>query len=328
MLNLQCPNCLNQIIPKSEDSLYCDQCSRSYPVLLGIPDLRINPIKESELERNLIQMLASNFHSSSYEELLHIRMTCAPTSGDLLGHEIAYLDIQEERGKRMLEMFHQRLESINWHADPDDLALDLGCGTGGSLITMSAKFKHVLGLDPSLPSLIIAKKALEDQDVANVSLIQAYGQALPIQDSSLNFIAALNILEHVREFDAVFGECHRVLHIGGAFCGDSRNRYDLFSPEPHVNLRWLGFLPRSWAMRYVRFRRNVSYDSTFLLSYNDLARVSAKYDFSTFLITFPLVRAYQKYEWADRLIAGIEQIPILARLLLQIFPSHLVLAVR
>jgi ubiquinone/menaquinone biosynthesis C-methylase UbiE len=283
---------------------------------------------ESSLERNLINMLTSKFHSSSFDELLHIRMTYAPTSGDLLGHEIAYINVQEERGRRMIDMFHQRLEDIDWQADPYGLALDLGCGTGGSMITLSDKFEHVLGLDPSLPSLIIAKKALEDHDIENVQLIQAYGQSLPIQDSSLNFIFALNILEHVHEFDAVFGECHRVLHTGGAFCGDSRNRYDLFSPEPHVKLMWVGYLPRAWAKRYVRFRRDVSYDSTYLLSYNDILISLRKHGFKKFKITFPLIGAYQKPSWIDTLLSKIERVPGVSRMVLQVFPSHLVLALR
>lgn len=328
MLNLRCPNCLNQVIPKSEDSLYCDQCSKSYPVLLGIPDLRKNPPKESELERNLIQMLASSFTSSSFEELLHIRMTFAPTSGDLLGHEIAYINVQEDRGRRMIDMFHQRLEDIDWEADPNGLALDLGCGTGGSLMTLSDKFEHVLGVDPSLPSLIIAKKALEDQNRKNVLLVQACGQVLPIQDSSVNFLSALNTLEHIYEFDAVFGECHRVLHSGGAFCGDSRNRYDLFSPEPHVKLMWVGYLPRVWTKGYVRFRRDVSYDSTYLLSYNDILMSLRKHGFRKFKITYPLISAYQKPAWMDTLLSIIERIPVVSRLVIQVFPSHLVLAVR
>lgn len=126
----------------------------------------------------------------------------------------------------------------------------------------------------------------------------------------------------------MFGECHRVLHSGGAFCGDSRNRYDLFSPEPHVKLMWVGYLPRVWTKGYVRFRRDMSYDLTYLLSYNDILMSLRKHGFRKFKITYPLISAYQKPAWMDTLLSIIERIPVVSRLVIQVFPSHLVLAVR
>jgi hypothetical protein len=57
----------------------------------------------------------------------------------------------------------------------------------------------------------------------------------------------------------------RVLRPGAPLFLSTPNRYSL-TPEPHVGLWGIGFLPRSWANRYVRRRLGVLYDDVRTLS--------------------------------------------------------------
>ena len=50
-----------------------------------------------------------------------------------------------------------------------------------------------------------------------------------------------------------------MLRPGGVAVHNTVNRYTI-APEVHVGLWGLGFLPRSWQVRYVRWRRGAAYE--------------------------------------------------------------------
>ena len=172
----------------------------------------------------------------------------------------------------------------------------------------------------------MSAKLLESEGLHNVQLVQAYGQHIPCQSASLDRISALNVIEHVFDLDSVLDEVTRLLRPNGMFVGDSRNRYDLFFREPHVKLRWVGMLPRTWARRYVRWRLGTEYDHTLLFSWFDLRRAFNRRFPRRYRILFPGVAAYGGPPWFERLTSALERLPWLANLALLIFPSHLVLA--
>ena len=193
---------------------------------------------------------------------------------------------------------------------------------------MAGKYEKVIGLDSSLPDLILAKKLLESEGLLTVQLVQARGQALPFHQESFDFISAQNVLEHLFDPESVFRECYRILRQGGGFTADSRNRFDLFFPEPHVKIRWVGLLPRRWAKSYVRLRRGMSYEATKLLSLGEL-RQGLRNNFGRhFRILFADPNAYGAAPWTQRCLEVIKKIPGLRSMVLFIFPSHLVIAKR
>jgi ubiquinone/menaquinone biosynthesis C-methylase UbiE len=269
--------------------------------------------------------MVSHYPSATYDELLEIRLRNAPTYKYLVGHEAEYMRAQVERGRRMVGMFHRRVrEHFQWSGD--EAALDIGCGGGSSLLAMAEQFDHLVGLDPGLPELILARKNLEQAGITNVTLVQAYGQRIPCPMDSFDYVNALNVLEHVFDLEALMREVYRVLKPGGVFAGDSRNRFDLFLPEPHVKVRWVGLMPRRWAARYVRWRRKVPYTSTWLLSYWELQRVLRRYFQARARLTFPYVAAYGfPHRW-DAWLLRLEKVPLLSTMALWVFPSHLALA--
>jgi SAM-dependent methyltransferase len=325
-LTLLCPLCRLSLEPASAGYL-CPRCDHCFATVLGIADLRDPALPRDPAEARIVDYLVEHFDDQTLEELFLARMRMAIQFQDHLGHEEGYHLEHATRGRNFFEMFQRRLAAF-WEAPPQGYALDIGCGIGTSLVAMAPHFPALVGLDNSLPELILAKKNLQDHGITTTLLVCASALALPFQPGSFTYINAVNTLEHIFDIQSVMAEVYRVLQPGGQFAADSRNRFDLFMPEPHVQLRWVGYLPRRWAPRYVRWRLNVDYSVTWLLSYFDLRAALRAHFGASWRIVFPLVVAYGQPPWLDRWLRRIERVPLLRTLLLLVFPSHLVLARR
>ncbi len=206
------------------------------------------------------------------------------------------------------------------------MALDIGCGVGTSTAILADQFNTVVGIDPSLPDLILATKYCQEQQINNTLLVQAFAQYIPLENNSISYAVALNVIEHLFKVEAAFIEFQRVLKPGGCFCGDSRNRYDPLFPEPHAQLRWVGFFPRSIQPWYVWTFKKRPYKSAYLLSWFELKRYANHAFGQTAIITYPLVSAYEPASKIDKWIHAMEKVPVIGNWALPIFPSHLLLA--
>jgi ubiquinone/menaquinone biosynthesis C-methylase UbiE len=152
-----------------------------------------------------------------------------------------------------------------------------------------------VGLDPYLPVLVLAKKFLEECNIQNVILIQAYAQNILLHNGCVDYgcvdyAVAQMLLINVKP---ALHEIRRVLKQGGYFCGDSRNRNDLFLPEPHVKLRWVGLFPCTLQSWYVRKFKNAYADARArLLSWWELRRCARQVFGRSVRIVLPLVSTY------------------------------------
>ncbi len=326
-LTVICLDCGNPLDLSRPDEAVCAGCGRRYPMTFGIPDLRGPLAVVDPVEAALTERLLALYPQSDFAALVDARLRYDSHFGDVRGHEAGYLLSLAERGRGMIAMFHARAAEFFPPAE-SGAALDIGCGSGASLLTLAGRYRTIAGLDPSLPDLILARKALETAGVADFSLVQAYGQRIPFGSETFDFVNALNVLEHVFDPEPVLSEIRRTLKPGGIFAADSRNRYDLFLPEPHVKIRWVGFVPRRWQKRFVRWRAGVSYETTRLLSYADLRRALRSAFERDYRIAFPLVNAYGGPEWVNGWLRWLERLPILPTLALWFFPAHLALARR
>jgi ubiquinone/menaquinone biosynthesis C-methylase UbiE len=196
-------------------------------------------------------------------------------------------------------------------------------------VNLARRFDWVIGIDSYLPVLLLAKKFLHENNVLNVVLVQAYAQNIPIRDRCIDYAVAQNVIEHLFEVTPAFQEVRRVLQAGGCFCGDSRNRYDLFFPEPHVKVRWVGLFPRKLQSWYVYKSKRVSYADAHahLLSWWELRRYAHQSFGDSMRIVLPLVSAYGQSSKLDKWIERIDRVPVLRKFCLLFFPSHLLLAV-
>ncbi|MEM8859570.1 MAG: methyltransferase domain-containing protein [Chloroflexota bacterium] len=327
---LVCPKCKGTLVKLNDNVGRCEACGFEYPIRFEIPDLRYPHVQDPpEKELLITEKLIADYKTSTFQELVttYFSLQDVNASEELLAVFKEYRTGQLERGSQLANMFMERL-STRFTIPDNQLALDLGCGSGAGLDTLAHQFSHVLAVEPQINELILAKKFCEERGHHNVTFVQAYAQHLPFLENQFSFITAQNVLEHVFTIDEVLLEIARILKSNGCFAADSRNRYDLFLLEPHVKLRWVGMLPRAWANPYVKWRIGIDYDfaHAFLLSYWDLRRgLSAAFQ-KQFDIVFPSVSAYNFPKRFDKVLGYLEKITFVEKMLLTIFPSHLVLA--
>jgi SAM-dependent methyltransferase len=81
-------------------------------------------------------------------------------------------------------------------------------------------------------------------------------------------------------------EAYRVLAPGGAIFLATPNRWSL-TPEPHVNVWGVGFLPTAWRERYVALVQNVPYRNITLLNWFDIRRLLGQTRFRRCRIVLP-----------------------------------------
>ena len=224
-------------------------------------------------------------------------------------------------------MFNNRLSK--YYAVPSKrLALDIGCGYGTATAVLAKQFEYVISIDAYLPVLLLAKKLLGDHGIDNVFLIQAYAQNIPLRNDCVDYTIAKNVIEHLIDVESALHEINRILRQGGCFCGDSRNRYDLFFPEPHVRLRWVGLFPRRLQPWYVRKFKGVAYSEwhVCLQSWWGLRRSARRAFGPSARIVLPLVSAYGHPPNVDKGVEWLDKFPLLRSLVLLVFPSHLLVA--
>jgi SAM-dependent methyltransferase len=92
---------------------------------------------------------------------------------------------------------------------PDDRLLDCGAGTGRFAAEMSALCR-VQVLDDHEESLRLLREKFQPQQVLRLA-----GDRVPLADGSLEYVTALDVLEHVASDTAAVREFHRLLQPGG-----------------------------------------------------------------------------------------------------------------
>ncbi len=317
---LCCPICMGKLI-----NLRCSSCHQKYPYRNGILDFRLPHDETDNEEARLATEMLDRFEGTNFSQLMHLRFQHTSAPPEFIELYKDYQSTLFTRGKHMISMFHNRIRTS--YKVPDNfLALDVGCGVGASSAILAKQYQWVIAIDPSLVDLVLAKKHFAEQNIENVILIRATAQKLPICTDSISLAVALNVIEHLFTIHDAFAEINRVLKTEGIFCGDSRNRFDLFFPEPHAQLHWVGFWPRRLQPWYVKKFRSISYTSAYLLSWFELRKHARTAFGKTYKIMMPLVSAYGKSSKFDNLVKASEKIPILRNLAILFFPSHLLIA--
>lgn len=329
-VSLICPAC-HTLLQTGAGQHICPSCRQIYPHTLGIPDLCGPEAQSSPVETAVVARLCELYPTATFEELNWARISAYQdfysVDEELLEHYRQYNSALQTRGQRFHQMFRAKLAQ-HLSAPRLGLALNIGCGTGAGTAAIATEFEHVAGLDINMPSLIVAKKLIESQGLSNVTLVQGSALCLPFLDRSFDYTIAINVLEHIFEPAAMLDEVYRVLATDGVFGGDSRNRFDLFFPEPHVKLRWVGFLPRRWMSPYVRWRIGDNYNQTYLLSFGDLRRALQTAFGREWRIVLPKVSAYGASARVERLIDRASRIGPLCAILTRLSPTYLALARR
>lgn len=267
-----CPLC-RRSVTKDGTGYLCTPCNRSYPVYAGIPDFRVFDPPHLSMADDVAeaQRLASRFNQLDFAGMVRWKYVSSHLPADLLEKYTRFRLENVQRGHNRMQVIKGALATAG-REQPIGPALDLGCGTGGMVVALATHHWPVFGADIFLTDLILARRLLADYGLT-AELVCCCAEHLPFPDGSFSLINSNDTIEHVRDQVELVREALRVLQDDGCLALDTPNRFSLWTPEPHVNLRWVGFLPRKLQPHYVWLRRRTHYRDTRLLSLRELNRL-------------------------------------------------------
>jgi ubiquinone/menaquinone biosynthesis C-methylase UbiE len=240
-----CPACGGDLF-RAEDSYECPGCSRSYPNVAGLPDLRLR--SDRYLDLGAERAKAGRLHL--------VERRPGATVSDVANAYYAMtddvLDHRRERFLRHIAGAEARGAALAGRLPGRGAILDVGCGTGGLLVAAAAAGRAVVGVDIASRWLVVARRRLADRGLSP-PLIAAEAERLPWPDASFDTVAADSLLEHLDDPGLALAEFRRVLRPGGTLVVWSPNRFTL-ATDPHLGLWGVGWLPRAWLLGYLRLR--------------------------------------------------------------------------
>lgn len=296
-----CPHCRGELEKPRSDALVCCNCGREFPVLLGIPDLRIFPDPYIGFEEDRAKALRLGEHFDKFDFAGFVDFYYANTSVVPPQHARLYT--------RGLMAAPVRAESwlAEWEAmsgaDPAAALLEIGCGTA-PLLLAAKQYEVRVGVDIAFRWLVVGKKRLAEAGL-DLPLICACAEALPLRDSSFDRVIADSTIEHLRDQRQGLAEARRVLRPGGRFFLATPNRFSL-GPDPHTGV-WAGsWLPQSWTAAIVRRSGGVP-PVRKLRSVFSLRRRLAQAGFEQLRVSLPGIPAKQRAHFSPlmKLVIGV-----------------------
>jgi ubiquinone/menaquinone biosynthesis C-methylase UbiE len=243
---------------------------------LGIPDLRTfaPPYLSLEEDWNHTEALAARFDELDFEGLLRFKYKALYPHYDA-NYRRQEIDARLERfalAEQRVRIVRDVIGTLGLDL-PTGLLLDIGCGTGPFCVAVAPLVERVVGIDITMEELVLARKRLEEAQVGNARLVAACAEKLPFAPGSFALAHGMDLIEHVKDQVRTVREAMRVLDPSGVFSFNSLNRLDLRHPEPHVDLRFVGFWPRPLQEPYVRLLTGKPYKDKRVLSLPELRAV-------------------------------------------------------
>ena len=267
-----CPGCHGDLDgdPVHRAAYHCGRCGRDYPVVLGIPDFRLEPDPwiSFEDDRAKAAQLDAAAARLGFDDLVRLYWEMTPgTPAAAASRFTTFVLTAEQRSREWLDLYRDEDGTDGRRQGP---WLELGCGTGDMLVAARRAGHTIAGVDVALRWLVVARRRLADAGV-DATLVCANAEHLPFPAASFSRVLSLGTLEHCRDPGVVLRESRRVLQAGGETRLRTVNRFTL-TREPHVGVRGVGFVPRRWADRYVNWRSGQRYLHHRPLSSGELRR--------------------------------------------------------
>jgi len=160
------------------------------------------------------------------------------------------VESREQKGKRIiktLENFFGKDELRN------KTVLDVGASTGIIDNVLTDEFKNVIGIDIDKEALSHARKNFRKK---NLKFRIGDAMKLDFPNNNFDIVVCAHVYEHVPDPKNLFKEIHRVLKSGGVCYLAAVNA--LWPWEPHYDLPFLSWLPKSLGNIYVKFTGKAS----------------------------------------------------------------------
>ena len=111
---------------------------------------------------------------------------------------------------------------------PGERAVDIGCGTGIYSLELAQRGARVVGVDPSIEMITIAREKFRRAGL-NGYFICGSAETLPLRSERFNLALAVTSLCFVDRPDRAVEEMHRVLKSGGRLVLGELNRFSLWA---------------------------------------------------------------------------------------------------
>jgi SAM-dependent methyltransferase len=235
-----CPVCREDLAETGSD-LACRGCARRFPVIAGIPDLRVfpDPYIGLEEDRKKGALLAARLDRETFSSLIDYYYGITPVVPPQ--HARLYkssLMAGARRAAAALESWEQA-SSVR----PGGTLLEIGCGTGPLLVAAARRGYKAAGVDIAFRWLVAAKKRLAEEGL-NPPLFCACAEALPFRAEAFDCVAIDSVIEMVSDQPRSMAEAHRVLAPEGRLYVATPNRFSL-GPDPHLGYPAAGFWPKT-----------------------------------------------------------------------------------
>lgn len=168
-------------------------------------------------------------------------------------------------GKR--ELLRHWLERVG-PPQSDEILLDCGAGTGRFALEWQDRCR-VFVLDDHEEALRLLRTRFRPDQVLSLS-----GDAVPLPESSVDYVTALDVLEHVEADGAVVHGFHRLLRTGGtavvtvpasmALWSDWDESLHHFRRYDRLQLKQL-FPETQWEILYVNYTNVIAYPAVWLV---------------------------------------------------------------
>jgi SAM-dependent methyltransferase len=299
-IDIICPNCRGELQRVAEERgdatgrLVCLGCSRSFPVVCGIPDLRVFPDPYITLEEEYAKArhLVSRYRDFDFAGLVEYYYSISPLVPPHHAKKYARgLLAAASRTELWLAGWESVAAGLPRQGSEAPAArnsfLDLGCGTAPLLIA-AKNYPRRVGVDLALRWLVMARKRLMEAAL-DLPLVCACAEALPFRDGEFVTVAADSVLEHLRDQPRGLAEAHRVTQFGGRLFLATPNRFSI-GPDPQTGIWGGSLLPLSWTQAIVR-RQGGLPPQRQLLSAGKLRRLLGQAGYCDPLIYLPGVPA-------------------------------------
>ena len=270
-LSFVCPICKHELQVKQQQYC-CNNCQRFYPVVGGIPDFRVfgDPYLDFAEDAKRTDIVLAALERLNLKDLLEYYWSYSDVTPPLLRARFVQNALRgESRGTRLLEILKKS------DAKSESRVLEIGSGTGNFLSVANQYFNQTVGVDIAMRWLHLSRRRFIDQGVSVPALVCCCAEYLPFKSGQFDVQVMVSTLEFLKEPERALVEAARVLGENGQLTINTVNRYSL-TTNPYSQLWGVGFLSKKWQVKYVRFRRNASFENIKLFSLEKITELSQR----------------------------------------------------
>jgi SAM-dependent methyltransferase/uncharacterized protein YbaR (Trm112 family) len=290
-----CVVCGNQL-KKEECELVCQECGETYPLIAGksipilIPKDRMpNYVPDPGIPFSQALELSEKLYNTkgSFQDLVdaYYEFRRGSVEPSLFNY---YRDVVKKRRVGSISdevsAVSLALNCIQTSFPRINNVLEIGVGWGFSLAALGKNYRntpymanvHLFGFDLNPAILVIAQRLFAEFNLDNITLAVANAELpLPFAKKSMDFVFANSVIEHIPQQQNIMNNIAHVLSDNSVFYFSVPNRF-MVHPEPHFNVRWVGFFPTQWQKWYIAKRLKIKtqyVEQIYSYSPSDLAKL-------------------------------------------------------